>query len=103
MNRAEAPKIKKESKNKIRVDFDRTPLLQRLRAKFLNLYTPKKCWTSLPTPETTPNSSRWRKRSECSDFFRYCQKTACIPDAAVVRYQSLTAVGNRRNQKRREL
>ena len=42
MNRAEAPKIKKESKNKIRVEFDRTPLVQRLKAKFLNLYTLKK-------------------------------------------------------------
>ena len=42
MNNAEAPKIKRESKNKIRVDFERTPLLQRLRAKFLNLYTLKK-------------------------------------------------------------
>ncbi|MCQ2455728.1 MAG: carbohydrate ABC transporter permease [Clostridia bacterium] len=42
MNSAEAPKIKRESKNKIRVDFERTPLLQRLRAKFLNLYTLKK-------------------------------------------------------------
>ncbi len=32
------PKIKKESKNKIRVEFDRTPLKERLKAKFLNLY-----------------------------------------------------------------
>ncbi len=32
------PKIKKESKNKIKVDFERTPLKQRLKAKFLNLY-----------------------------------------------------------------
>ncbi len=36
-----APKIKKESKNKIRVEFDRTPLLERLKAKFLNMYTVK--------------------------------------------------------------
>ena len=27
--------VKKESKNKIRVDFDRTPLKDRLKAKFL--------------------------------------------------------------------
>ena len=33
-----APKIKRESKNKIRVEFDRTPLLERLRSKFLSLY-----------------------------------------------------------------
>ena len=32
------PKIKKESKNKIRVEFERTPLKERLKAKFLNLY-----------------------------------------------------------------
>ena len=32
------PKIKKESKNKIKVDFDRTPLKERLKAKFLNYY-----------------------------------------------------------------
>ena len=34
-----APKIKKESKNKIRVEFDRTPLLERLKARYLNMYT----------------------------------------------------------------
>ncbi len=39
-NQANAPKIK-ESKNKIRVEFDRTPLLERLKAKFLNMYTVK--------------------------------------------------------------
>ncbi len=33
-----APKIKKESKNKIKVEFDRTPLKDRLKAKFLNMY-----------------------------------------------------------------
>lgn len=33
-----APKIKRESKNKIRVEFDRTPLLERLRSKYLSLY-----------------------------------------------------------------
>ncbi len=32
------PKITKESKNKIRVEFDRTPLKERLKAKFLNFY-----------------------------------------------------------------
>ena len=32
------PKIKKESKNKIKVEFDRTPLKERLKAKFLNYY-----------------------------------------------------------------
>ncbi len=33
-----APKVKKETKNKIRVEFERTPLLERLKAKFVNLY-----------------------------------------------------------------
>jgi multiple sugar transport system permease protein len=32
------PKITKESKNKIRVEFERTPLKERLKAKFLNMY-----------------------------------------------------------------
>ena len=32
------PPVKRESKNRIRVDFDRTPLKERLKAKFLNLY-----------------------------------------------------------------
>ena len=32
------PLIKKESKNKIRVEFERTPLKERLKARFLNLY-----------------------------------------------------------------
>ncbi len=41
MNKADSPKIKK-TKNKIRVDFERTPLLERLRARFLNTYTLKK-------------------------------------------------------------
>ncbi|MBQ7600345.1 MAG: carbohydrate ABC transporter permease [Clostridia bacterium] len=35
-------KVRRESKNRIKVDFERTPLLQRLKAKFLNLYTLKK-------------------------------------------------------------
>ncbi len=42
MNKADAPKVKRESKNRIRVDFERTPLLERMRAKFLNFYTLKK-------------------------------------------------------------
>ncbi len=33
-----APRVKKESKNKIKVEFDRTPLKDRLKAKFLNFY-----------------------------------------------------------------
>ena len=32
------PKVMKESKNKIKVDFERTPLKERLKAKFLNGY-----------------------------------------------------------------
>ncbi len=32
------PTVKKESKNKIKVDFDRTPLKDRLKAKFLSTY-----------------------------------------------------------------
>ena len=32
------PRITKESKNKIKVDFERSPLKERLKAKFLNLY-----------------------------------------------------------------
>ena len=32
------PKITKETKNKIKVDFDRTPLKERMKAKFLNFY-----------------------------------------------------------------
>ena len=31
-----APKIKKETKNKIKVEFERTPLLERLRGKYLS-------------------------------------------------------------------
>ncbi len=43
MNNAQtAPKITKETKNKIRVEFERTPLLERIKAKVLNLYTLKK-------------------------------------------------------------
>ena len=38
----EAPKVRRETKNRIRVDFERTPLLERMRAKFLNFYTLKK-------------------------------------------------------------
>ena len=32
------PKVKKDSKKKIRVEFERTPLKDRLKAKFLNLF-----------------------------------------------------------------
>ena len=32
------PVIKRETKNKIRVSFDRTPLKERLKAKFLSSY-----------------------------------------------------------------
>ena len=39
MNNAQsAPKITKESKNKIRVEFERTPLKERLKAKFLSMF-----------------------------------------------------------------
>ena len=38
MNAQQAPKVTRETKNKIRVDFERTPLLQRLKAKYLSLY-----------------------------------------------------------------
>ena len=31
-------KVKRESKRKIRVDFERAPLMERLKAKFLNMY-----------------------------------------------------------------
>ncbi len=34
----QTPKITKESKNKIRVEFDRAPLKERIKAKFLNFY-----------------------------------------------------------------
>lgn len=37
-NTNSTPRVKKESKNKIKVEFDRTPLKQRLKAKFLNFY-----------------------------------------------------------------
>jgi len=36
------PKVQKESKNKIRVEFERTPLKERLKAKFLSLFFLKK-------------------------------------------------------------
>ena len=36
------PKVMKESKNKIRVDFERTPLKERLKAKFLSMFFLKK-------------------------------------------------------------
>lgn len=37
-NIEQKPKITKETKNKIKVDFERTPLKERLKARFLNLY-----------------------------------------------------------------
>ena len=37
-----SPKVRKESKNKIVVDFERTPLKERLKAKFLSLFFLKK-------------------------------------------------------------
>ena len=44
MNNAQtAPKIKKETKNTIKVEFeDRTPFWERVKAKLVNLYTLKK-------------------------------------------------------------
>ena len=36
------PKVRKETKNKIRVEFERTPLKERLKAKFLSTYFVKK-------------------------------------------------------------
>lgn len=40
MNKAtSAPTIKKETKNTIKVEFERTPLLERMKAKLINLYT----------------------------------------------------------------
>lgn len=44
MNKAETPnvKVKKESKNSIRVEFDRTPLVDRIRAKYFTLFFVKK-------------------------------------------------------------
>ena len=35
-NVQESPRVKKESKNKIKVEFERTPLKDRLKAKFIN-------------------------------------------------------------------
>ncbi len=34
----DSPKVKKESKNRIKVDFDRSPLKDRLKARFINFY-----------------------------------------------------------------
>ena len=33
-----APKVKKETKNRIRVEFDRSPLWERIRSKFLSTF-----------------------------------------------------------------
>ena len=38
----EQPKVRKETKKKIRVDFERTPLKERLKAKFLSVFFLKK-------------------------------------------------------------
>ena len=37
-NTENKPRVKRETKNKIRVEFDRTPLKDRLKAKFLSFY-----------------------------------------------------------------
>ena len=37
-NTDKKPVVKRETKNKIRVEFDRTPLKERLKAKFLSFY-----------------------------------------------------------------
>ncbi|MBE6598321.1 MAG: carbohydrate ABC transporter permease [Ruminococcaceae bacterium] len=43
MNKAENQTMKvKETKNRIKADFERTPFWERMRAKFINLYTIKK-------------------------------------------------------------
>ena len=41
-NTENKPRVKRETKNKIRVEFDRTPLKDRLKAKFLSFYFLKK-------------------------------------------------------------
>ncbi len=38
MSQNTAPVIKKETKNKIKVDFERTPLIERLKTKFISMY-----------------------------------------------------------------
>ena len=52
-----SPTIKKETKNKIRVEFERTPLLERLKAKFINLYTVKKVSVQYPVLKRLPVST----------------------------------------------
>ena len=42
MNKEPTTVVKRESKNSIRVEFDRTPLLERIRAKYFSLYFLKK-------------------------------------------------------------
>ena len=37
-NQANNTKVKRESKNRIRVEFDRTPLLERLKGRYVNAY-----------------------------------------------------------------
>ena len=46
-NNDTTPRVKRESKNKIRVDFDRSPLKDRLKAKYLNGFFYKKLLISL--------------------------------------------------------
>lgn len=46
-NIEQKPAVKRETKNKIRVDFDRTPLKERLKAKFLSFYFLQKVGISI--------------------------------------------------------
>ena len=46
-NQDSMPRVKKETKNKIVVDFDRTPLKERLKAKYLNGYFYKKLFIAI--------------------------------------------------------
>ena len=46
-NTAKKPKITKETKNKIRVDFERTPLKERLKAKFGTAYIYQKVFIAI--------------------------------------------------------
>ena len=46
-NNETAPRVKRESKNKIRVEFDRTPLKDRIKAKYLNGFFYRKLLISL--------------------------------------------------------
>ena len=46
-NTENKPRVKRETKNKIRVEFDRTPLKERLKAKFLSFYFLQKVATTV--------------------------------------------------------